>query len=646
MVHFLTLGVLSLLGVAFAQQVGTHKEEAHPEIFFATCTKTGGCTRQDTTLTMDAQWRWLHDARENSYENCIQGAPPTWHDAICSGADGCAKGCALEGITSQDYKVTYGVHQIPGGVTLDFKTGESIGSRLYMMEDKNTYKLFKLLNREFTFDVDVSKLHCGINGAVYFVEMQADGGKGEGHNMAGAHLGTGYCDAQCPHDLKFIGGKANYDDWHEIKSGPVGRHGSCCAEMDIWEASNQATAFTTHACNIEGPLRCEGTECGDTPEDCDCCGEPGCECCGRYKGVCDKDGCDFNPFRLGSEDFYGKGPGFTIDTDNPMTVVTQFLTSDGTDTGDLVEIRRLYVQDDKVIANAQVQNLGGDFQGDSITDAMCAKEKEVFENPDDFSPKGNLKGMGKSLARGMVLTLSLWDDMLTEMTWLDSRSPLDKPADKPGVTRGPCQPGDGNPGKLRREHADASVSYSYIMLGEINSTFGSSAKAFKGGGGSSGGAGSGCDGCGEREGDNGHSGGDSSGHSGGAGSDGSSGPDIVPGPECCTAALRASDPCNFCWRGAALATGWCAQSEHQCTSHCGGTWCENGATKHFELQPALPVSTRSKPRAAVAAAAATLPLLALPALLLLATRRRRASASLAVGAPAPYEPLRPAGGTQ
>ena len=37
-----------------------------------------------------------------------------------------------------------------------------------------------------------------------------------------------------------------------------------------------------------------------------------------------------------------------------MTVVTQFITSDGTDNGDLVEIRRLYVQDGKVIDNSFV----------------------------------------------------------------------------------------------------------------------------------------------------------------------------------------------------------------------------------------------------------------------------------------------------
>ena len=55
------------------------------------------------------------------------------------------------------------------------------------MEDTYDYRLFKLKNREFTFDVDVSNLPCGLNGALYFVEMEKDGGKQHfSGNQAGA----------------------------------------------------------------------------------------------------------------------------------------------------------------------------------------------------------------------------------------------------------------------------------------------------------------------------------------------------------------------------------------------------------------------------------------------------------------------------
>ena len=54
---------------------------------------------------------------------------------------------------------------------------KNIGSRLYLVDESgDSYYMFKLKNKEFTFTVDVSELPCGLNGALYFVEMEADGG--------------------------------------------------------------------------------------------------------------------------------------------------------------------------------------------------------------------------------------------------------------------------------------------------------------------------------------------------------------------------------------------------------------------------------------------------------------------------------------
>lgn len=41
----------------------------------------------------------------------------------------------------------------------------------------------------------------------------------------------------------------------------------------------------------------------------------------------------------------GAGDGYTVDTARPVRVVTQFVTTDGTDRGELKEIRRMYLQD-------------------------------------------------------------------------------------------------------------------------------------------------------------------------------------------------------------------------------------------------------------------------------------------------------------
>jgi len=75
------------------------------------------------------------------------------------------------------------------------------------MASNTQYQLLQLMGQEFTFDVDVSNLPCGLNGALYFAEMDADGGLSKyPTNLAGAQYGTGYCDAQCPQDIKFING--------------------------------------------------------------------------------------------------------------------------------------------------------------------------------------------------------------------------------------------------------------------------------------------------------------------------------------------------------------------------------------------------------------------------------------------------------
>ena len=76
--------------------------------------------------------------------------------------------------------------------------------------------------------------------------MDEDGGLSKySSNKAGAKYGTGYCDAQCPRDLKFINGEANVGNWKESSNDPnagVGQYGSCCTEMDIWFVSYFASS--------------------------------------------------------------------------------------------------------------------------------------------------------------------------------------------------------------------------------------------------------------------------------------------------------------------------------------------------------------------------------------------------------------------
>merc|ERR1711970_938149 len=264
---------------------------------------------------------------------------------------------------------------------------KNIGSRVYLMDTEDTYKLFKLKNKEFTYTVDDSQLDCGLNGALYFVQMDADGGKSK-YGNAGAQLGLGYCDAQCPHDLKFINGEANNEGWVPSDTDPnagTGKYGSCCTEIDIWEANKQAMAYTMHSCSPGDQTRCEGTDCGDNGED-------------RFKGLCDKNGCDIQPNRL-------------------------VITNDGTDHGKLTEVKQFYTQDGRTIEHPTYTVNGN--QHSTITEDFCADWVAVAQDGTNFLEKGGLDAVEQAIDAGVVLVMSLWDDHYANMLWLDSTYPTD-----------------------------------------------------------------------------------------------------------------------------------------------------------------------------------------------------------------------------
>jgi len=448
------------------------------------CDKANGCKWEKTSAVLDSNWRWTHKVgcTNSSACNCFLGN--VWINSTCPDLKTCTDTCALDGEDETGYKEKYGVEVDKlGMMNLTFvkryqtegANGTNVGNRVYLLEDDSHYKMFKLLNKEFTFTVDMSNMPCGLNGAVYFVEMDADGGIAKNPtNKAGAKYGTGYCDAQCPHDIKWIDGEANIIGWNKSKSDPnagAGKYGTCCAELDIWEANKISTQMTVHSCSTQGPHRCEGLECGDnngkTP------GDPG----DRFKGVCDKNGCDFNPYREGVHDFYGPGPQFKLDSTKPMKVVTQFITDDGTDTGKLKEMRRFYIQNNKTIYNPQPSYASvtpGNWT--SISDDMCKVQMTNFSDRFDvFKDKGGIAGMGEAMARSMALVISLWDDHEVGMIWLDATDPYPIPAGSSGAPRGTCNQTSGNYSFVEKVHGDSYGLFSDIRYGEIGTTTGPSA---------------------------------------------------------------------------------------------------------------------------------------------------------------------------
>ena len=294
----------------------------------------------------------------------------------------------------------------------------------------------------------MSTLECGLNAAIYFVQMEQDGGTVKyPTNKAGAKYGTGYCDAQCA-QVPFIAGQATSSTWGNV--------GACCAEFDLWEANKQAHIYTGHPCSKPGYYKCQGdTQCGFNGQ--------------RYNGVCDKDGCGLNPYRNGVKNFYGPGSTYSVDTTKPFTIVTQFVTTNGTDNGDLSEVRRFYVQNGKKIAFPKA-NISGMGAYNSINDTSCKAQQTKFGDSTKYNTVGGTKAMGQALKRGMVLVLSLWDDYATHMKWLDSVFPDGAKPSTPGVTKGPCPTNSGDPNVLRYSNPNAYVTVTNLKVGNIGTT--------------------------------------------------------------------------------------------------------------------------------------------------------------------------------
>uniref|UniRef100_O94093 Glucanase n=2 Tax=Chaetomiaceae TaxID=35718 RepID=O94093_9PEZI len=435
---------LPLLSSVAAQQAGTITAENHPRMTWKRCSGPGNCQTVQGEVVIDANWRWLH----NNGQNCYEGNKWT---SQCSSATDCAQRCALDGA---NYQSTYGASTSGDSLTLKFVTkheyGTNIGSRFYLMANQNKYQMFTLMNNEFAFDVDLSKVECGINSALYFVAMEEDGGMASyPSNRAGAKYGTGYCDAQCARDLKFIGGKANIEGWRPSTNDPnagVGPMGACCAEIDVWESNAYAYAFTPHACGSKNRYHiCETNNCGGTYSD------------DRFAGYCDANGCDYNPYRMGNKDFYGKGK--TVDTNRKFTVVSRFERN---------RLSQFFVQDGRKIEVPPPTWPGLPNSAD-ITPELCDAQFRVFDDRNRFAETGGFDALNEALTIPMVLVMSIWDDHHSNMLWLDSSYPPEK-AGLPGGDRGPCPTTSGVPAEVEAQYPNAQVVWSNIRFGPIGST--------------------------------------------------------------------------------------------------------------------------------------------------------------------------------
>jgi len=415
-----TAAALCLLRAAGGQQASVSLTEEHPPLTVFTCTATAACAPERGGLTLDAQYRWVHaaagdDATKNDVpKNCLSDG--AWNKELCPDPAACAKNCAVEGLTKDGYKNTYGISRVDNGFKLEYLT-EGGGSRVHLAGKEDSYKVLALKNREISFDVDVSTLPCGLSSTLTLTPMDPDGEMGIGDNKAGAVYGLGRCDASCTRSVKFSRGQANLDGW-DAATG-TGAMGSCCPELRLWEANKETQSMSLHACASSEPEKCVGDECARK---------------------CDSMGCQFDPLALGAMDFFG--PGARVDSSKPITVVTQFITEDGTDTGKLSKVRRFYTQNGQTIENAKpdASTFPTLLSSNSVTDEFCAAQKELQGTS---AGEGYLGRLSAALDNGVVLTAAVFE--------------TESPA-------GPCKGADASAA------SNASVSFFNIMYGEITST--------------------------------------------------------------------------------------------------------------------------------------------------------------------------------
>ena len=64
------------------------------------------------------------------------------------------------------------------------------------LDSDESYLKLNLMNKEISFDIDLSKVPCGVDANFLLTSAEKDGSMSK-TNSAGAKFGSGYCDATC-----------------------------------------------------------------------------------------------------------------------------------------------------------------------------------------------------------------------------------------------------------------------------------------------------------------------------------------------------------------------------------------------------------------------------------------------------------------
>ncbi len=159
-----------------------------------------------------------------------------------------------------------------------------------------------------------------------------------------------------------------------------------------------------------------------------------------------------------------------VNSAEPVTVTTQFLTDDGTDSGTINKVKQFYTQNGKTVEHPMYTINGKPHK--AISDEMCADWVAETEDGINFLAMGGMGSVDTVFKNGAVLVMSLRDDRYANMLWLDSIYSVDVTdcAASPGACRGSCPITSGVPADVEKNVANATIHFSDIKYGRIGTT--------------------------------------------------------------------------------------------------------------------------------------------------------------------------------
>jgi len=256
-------------------------------------------------------------------------------------------------------------------LTLQHNSGMSVLSSCERTWKPDSIMQFKLLGRTLRFTVDLSRVGCGCNLAFYLISSPALDMLGKPH--AGSDR-----EGQPPYycDANKVGGQ-----W--------------CPEVDIMEANTHAFQATLHKC--------------DKPTN------------GHYE-YCDRSGCAENTRDIPRS--YGHGEHFTINTQHPFEVHTEFLE----DAGELTGMRTVLKQASSYLVMNHSNCHGHDLSAMSAAMRHGMSVRATYWGGDaqtmawmDAPPCGHQACKGENAGDGIISDISV-----SEKVWEHFEAPQEE----------------------------------------------------------------------------------------------------------------------------------------------------------------------------------------------------------------------------